>query len=95
MVNSRIDLRTIHEISEKPIQAKLKGAKSKNILVLHYFMKGEQELVLKFDSSEEKRMWWQGVQYFIIQGKTSDSESAKLQEIRNFWLWSDIKPMKF
>ena len=45
---SRIDLKTITNISEKPIFAQLKEI-MKFILVIHYFKDGPQELILQFD----------------------------------------------
>ena len=88
MANSRIDLRMIHEISERPVQAKLKGAKSKNILVLHYSKSGlAKELVLKFESSSLRRLWWQGLQYFIVRAWDTEYDRRTNNKVRDFWVW--------
>jgi len=70
---SRIDLRTITKISDVPMFSKIKETE-KLLLVLHYFEATPDELVLKFKTQEEKRLWWQGVQFFILKAKASQSE---------------------
>jgi len=64
--DSKIDLRTVRSISEFPtVINKKKLAKYNQSLLLSIHHGTHSELVLCFDSIEQKTEWWCGLQYFI------------------------------
>ena len=70
--DSRIDIKAVTNISDKPTQNALKKLKTHNLLVLTI---GENNyLALEFPNPQAKELWWQGIQYFWILSKNPDNK---------------------
>ena len=70
--HSRVDLKEIRNITEEPTDFKIKAKKSqsaarglRHILCIDFGTK--KTLTLEFQTEDEKRLWWQGLQFFIVR----------------------------
>ena len=69
--DSRIDLKSVVNISDNPTQNALKKIKSDRLLCLTL---GEtQFLAIEFPDVNTKELWWQGIQYFILLSKSQQN----------------------
>jgi len=63
--NGKIDLCTVTSVSDSPSFPLPKKIKSDAPLLLTIFYGSTKELVLIFNTLEEKMEWWAGLEYFI------------------------------
>lgn len=74
--DSKIDLRTVTTVSETPVSLKRKKmTKYEDEEVLSILFGKEEELILIFDTRDDKLDWWCGIEYFIQKSKSQLSRS--------------------
>lgn len=72
--DSRIDLKSVTNISDEPTQNALKKLKRDNLLVLTVGEKLNDYLALEFPNLQTKQLWWQGIQYFWLLSRNPDNK---------------------